>query len=147
LTKKSKPTLGRPSQFEQARSIILRALRQGAPIRTACHIAGISKSTYYEWCRLGREHPRSAHAAFVLEGSKAISTAELNLIGVIRRAAAKGDWRAALAILERRWPEEYGRRIQMVENPSKHQGPPPQLIVTERPVGYVPSQHLTESTR
>jgi len=80
---------------------------------------------------------------FALEGSKAIADAELNLIGVIRRAATKGDWRAALAILERRWPQEYGRRIQVMEN-SKDQGPPPQLIITERTADYVPGSHTPQ---
>ncbi len=139
MTNKRKPPKGRPSQFDEARPIILRALRQGAPIRTACYVAGISKSAYYEWRRLGSENRRSEYYAFVLETGKAISEAELSLISVIRRAATKGDWRAALAILERRWPEEYARRVVQVNENRVPDNPPPPVI-TVRPDNYVPGQ-------
>jgi hypothetical protein len=142
LSNKAKAAKGRPSKFTSAQDTILRALRQGAPIRAACNIAAVCKSTYYGWLKLAEDNPESVYAKFAWETSQALASAEMELVNVIRKAA-KHDWRAALALLERRWPTDYGRRVvRVVEN--RAPDAIPQLIVTERPAGYMPpGQHVS----
>lgn len=40
----------------------------------------------------------------------ATSRVEMQLSGIVRKAAAEGDWKAALAMLKSRWPERWSER-------------------------------------
>jgi len=86
------------------------ALRLGAKIKDACKYAGVDEGTYFRWINEKEEFRELTQ--------KALATATIRLVGRISKAADDGDWRAALALLERRDPEGWGRRV--VEN--KHSG-------------------------
>jgi hypothetical protein len=45
---------------------------------------------------------------FLIAFERADATAEFNLVAIVLRAAQK-DWRAAMRLLESRWPERWGR--------------------------------------
>jgi hypothetical protein len=86
-------------------------LADGCSIRTSCEATGTSQSTFFEYLRRAApEHPD--HARRFLEFSQSVSRArgmgKATLIGIISRAA-RTDWRAAVALLERVSPSEYGR--------------------------------------
>jgi hypothetical protein len=88
---------------------IVAAIRAGSFPEPAARAAGIAPATYYRWMRLGREEDSGLHRDFLEAVRRAEGEAEVHAIAVIRKQMP-GDWRAALAYLERRHSERWGRR-------------------------------------
>lgn len=108
-------------------------IKGGMTIREAAIRAGIHDATYRRWNREGRDwiettidhehnpeenpapdltaHPNGpTYANFHTTVTQARAEAEGLMIGVLRRAANNGDWKAAAWWLERSLPERWGRR-------------------------------------
>lgn len=104
LAPQSKYTEDRISRF-------LLALRQGATLKIACGFAGFSYTRYRAWMReaeeLGEESPYHELPGRVREAD---AQAAIKWLGSINKAAVAGDWRAGAWCLERRYPEEYGKK-------------------------------------
>jgi transposase-like protein len=108
-----------PARRTQTRSTpevmgrIVDALRRGATVEAACSAGPIARSTYYEWRRYGERdlivNPgcETPFVRFAREVDEAQGAAELALSNVVFDAAKAGDWKAALAVLERRWPTRW----------------------------------------
>lgn len=104
---------GRKSKYEPERvEKLLEAIRLGATYKHACDYAGIHIDTFYEWQDKHPEFPERVKAA---EGAGVISNLQ-----VIKTASAE-NWTAAAWLLERRHPEDYGRRVN--DNRNTHSGP------------------------
>ena len=102
---------------------VAEALRKGAIIKQACACAGISDTTYHNWYMEFKENrlepldPEESLDAspsrgellsyFVRETTTALSGYASGLLEKIHQA---NSWQAAAWILERRFPEEFGRR-------------------------------------
>ena len=102
---------------------VAEALRKGAIIKQACACAGISDTTYHNWYMEFKENrlepldPEESLGAspsrgellsyFVRETTTALSGYASGLLEKIHNA---DSWQAAAWILERRFPEEFGRR-------------------------------------
>ena len=85
-------------------------IREGNTILDAARSVGIHKATVNRWRVKGRGNKAPAkYRSFrqAVERAKADSKAEL--VARIYRASAL-DWKAAMAILERRHPGEWGKR-------------------------------------
>jgi transposase len=80
---------------------LLQAIREGNTRKAAAAYAGVDQDTIARWCH------RSADFADNL--SRAEAESEVALVAIVRKAAVD-DWRAAAHLLERRWPETWGRR-------------------------------------
>jgi hypothetical protein len=99
-------------------------LRDGCYAVTACAQAGISESTYYLWLQKG-ETGRRPYSEFSESVKKAEADAEVRLAGIVMRVGLAPDnpnWQAAMTFLERRFPQRWGRRMQLAgdkENPIK----------------------------
>ena len=103
--------------------ILANALRGGAIIKYACVSAGICEKTYHNWQNefsdkeldpldpeesLGKNPDRDELLRyFVLETSMALNNYSSGLLDKIHKA---DSWQSAAWILERRFPEEFGRR-------------------------------------
>lgn len=103
---------GRPHKFtEETVNTLLAAIRAGMPFHLAAAHAGIGETTFHEWQR--GKFPRGADkqlkAEFPERLTRARGYAALRLVALIQDAAPK-DWRAAAWMLERRYPEDFGRR-------------------------------------
>lgn len=101
---------GRPTKYTtKLAKQILAAISAGANIEDACQHAGIHKDTFYEW--------KKAQAGF----SDAVRRAEID--GKIRRlsridkAGRAGHWQADAWYLERKFPDEYGRKLTLQISP------------------------------
>lgn len=104
---------GRKSKYEPERvEKLLEAIRLGATYRHACDYAGIHIDTFYEW---QDKHPEFPEQIKLAEGAGVISNLQ-----VIKTASAE-NWTAAAWLLERRHPEDYGRRVN--DNRNTHSGP------------------------
>ena len=102
-TSRGRKTLLTPTL--QAR--VCKLLRDGSNIKTACNICGVGETTYHEWKNRGRggEEP---YASFFSETSRARDAFKVNLLSIVVKAADK-EARHAEWLLERYWPNEFGR--------------------------------------
>ena len=110
--------MARPHKFTQATvDLILEGVRKGLPYKVAAEAAGVHYDTFNEWRKgelpQGRNKvERQAIADLFSEFSEALTRARAEGIGVLHdriREASEKDWRAALALLERMDPDNYGR--------------------------------------
>lgn len=124
---------------QEVAETVLGALMAGSYIDTACDLAGIHRTTFYRWLRrgsrliveakrradrYGRPHedvweliePQDERgiAVFADRVRKALAQAQITHIALIRKAASK-HWQAAAWMLERRYPEQWGRRRLDIE--------------------------------
>jgi hypothetical protein len=97
--------------------LLIEALQKGATINGACAVGGITRKTYEVW---KKTHPEfTEKIEFAIEKWR-------NLNAKIIQKAALTDWKAAAWLLERRDPENYGRREKVtMENVS----PPSEIII------------------
>jgi len=86
---------------------VCKLLRDGCNIKTACNICGVGETTYHEWKNRGRcgEEP---YASFFSETSRARDAFKADLLNIVVKAAEK-EARHAEWLLERYWPNEFGR--------------------------------------
>lgn len=100
------------------------------PIKFAAQASGICEDTYYNWMQRGEEEKTGPYAEF-LEYIKECQAAgvEANL-KLIKRASNAGSWQASAWILERRYPEEFGRREKIdMKSETKLEGGGGQVII------------------
>ena len=120
-----KKTGGRPPKFNQETlDTIVRAIRGGNYVETAAAMAGVSKSTLYDWLKQGARAKTGKLKEFSDAVNQAQGEAEARDVLTIG-GAAKLDWRAAAWRLERKFPDRWGRRDTM-----KHTGPGGGPIIT-----------------
>lgn len=99
--------MGRPSKLTKSREkTLLESIKIGMPIMESCQLAGISKTTYYNWKEKAEEN-RKEYVDFLDSLKKAEITAQKNLIKII---SLDKSWQSKAWILERRWPNAWGRK-------------------------------------
>ena len=110
---------GRPTKLTyKVREKIALAVSAGASYRAAAGMAGVGESTLRSWLARGRAErdarrrdPSERPYVLLVEAlEQASARAEVRAAATITRAQ-ETDWRAALAFLERRDPENWGRRL------------------------------------
>lgn len=120
--KKKQPKIGRPQVIsEEMTEKVVKSIGVGMPIKSACAIAGIGDSTYYKYMSIGRQfdgwekddipEDMLPFAEFTDTVKRAIATSKLKLLNDINQDP---DWRAKAWILERRFPDEFGRRDRVI---------------------------------
>jgi hypothetical protein len=105
--------LGRPSKLTAQRfTRLVAAVAVGATYRQACDFAGIEYRTLRRWLVRGaQDEAPPEFREFCHAIKKAEATAVLRCLERINAAAASGVWQAAAWLLERRYPDAYGRRV------------------------------------
>ena len=94
---------GRPSKYSPERvKTILDAIRIGVPNRWAACRAGISDDTLIRW--------RRRYADFAVQVAHAEADFVAHNVALVQQAAQFGDAKSAQWLLERRYPEDFGRR-------------------------------------
>jgi hypothetical protein len=102
---------GRPSKLPVAEERILEDIRAGCYPEQAAQAAGVSPSTLYAWKAKGEKESDGPYRRFLLRLRQAEAEAELKAVKVMRSAIEDdGDWKAALAFLERRFPGRWRRQ-------------------------------------
>ncbi len=90
---------------------VCQIVREGNYVQTAIKALGIKQSTFYYWLKKGREGKNKLCKKLVEKLDEAMAEAERACVLVLRAAAiSERDWKAALAWLERRFPERWGRK-------------------------------------
>jgi len=101
-TKRRKKKRGRATKLD-ARMLrrICALLARGHTIKTVCEAAGIGERTFYDW--------KGSHPHFSQETTRAIGKSKIALVEKLRLSK---DWRAQAFLLERRWPDEFGKSAE-----------------------------------
>lgn len=87
------------------------ALIAGNTYAAACRVARVSAASFYRWMKQGNSAPEGTLARDFYEMVEDATTqAEHRNVMCIQKAAGKGNWQAAAWWLERRRPNDYGRR-------------------------------------
>jgi len=77
------------------------------------HVAqalGVSEETWYRWLREGERAKNGLKRQFYESIKKAEGRAIARHVSLIHQAAQNGNWQAAAWLLERRYPQEWGRK-------------------------------------
>jgi hypothetical protein len=106
-------------QFEgkftaEVRTKILQALAGGATFTDAAVYAGITRVTLHEWMRIGRENdPPPEYAAFMAEVDEAMVSWKVGATTTLTGLGMNGNSRSIEFLLERKFPDEFGRRTRV----------------------------------
>lgn len=111
--------VGRPTVLtDELRETVKQLLASGASLEAAALSAGVSRRTFSRWNaiareaeeKLDRDEPLTEREVECLEflntAEEARATLKVRLLASLQKGA-QSDWRAALAMLERLWPEEF----------------------------------------
>ena len=85
------------------------AISVGAYIEDACIFAGISSRQYRRWRELA-EQGVEPYATRWVEINKSEANAVVRNLFNIQNASNNGTWQASAWLLERKYPEKYGRK-------------------------------------
>lgn len=110
----------RPSKLTpHAQETIVAALRVGATYEHAALVAGITYRTFRLWMQEGERTTHGRFFHFFQAVKRAEAEAAVKWLARIEQAADDGVWQAAAWKLERRYPEQWGRRDKV---DVKHEG-------------------------
>ena len=87
-------------------------IAMGNYIERCCQAVGIAKSTFYNWKKRG-EKGEEPYATFLKRVNKVEAKAEIKHTGIIHDIAETGNWMASAWLLERKYPNRFGKREQM----------------------------------
>ena len=120
--RKRKPTKAQ----SKVREDLIENLRTGMTIEAACLLAGIGRTTYYRWL--------DEDEKWADECKSAVRFAEAVLLERVKQLAMdKMDWRAFAWILEKRFPDDYGKRQELkVESSTSSDGTAEVLAMLEQ---------------
>jgi hypothetical protein len=96
----ARPTKRTPDREQR----LVQALQAGNTRRAAATYAGVDERTVERWA--------ASNVGFAALLTRAEAESEVALVALVRQAASK-DWRAAAHLLERRWPDSWGRRDRL----------------------------------
>ena len=106
-----------PAKSKLTRELIEKAVKiieRGNYYKVAIDVLGISSVTWYEWMRQGEMDAskgiNSLKAYFFNSIKKAEATAIDRNLSIIQKAAMEGNWQASAWYLERKYPEQWGKR-------------------------------------
>jgi transposase len=98
---------GRPTKLTRdLERSYLDALRRTRYLETAADLAGIHRVTLKRWLKRGRREP-GPYREFCIAVKKVLAESEANNVGEIESAE---EWQASAWLLERRFPERWGRK-------------------------------------
>lgn len=106
---------GRPTKFSpELQEIICKKIADGATYAEAAEAAGINYFTFLRWRQAGEKQDSGRYCEFC----EAIKTAEdQSKQTLLKRIVTAGKdpkfWQANAWILERRFPKEFGRRVNI----------------------------------
>lgn len=109
---------GRPSKFTpEVEKTILNKLGEGLPLKYAAHSAGISYDTLNRWINAGHSLNKAGEvseplALFCTAVRQAEASAVSKHVGNINKAADE-NWQASAWYLERRAPNEFGKKDKL----------------------------------
>jgi hypothetical protein len=107
--------MARPTKLtKEVSERICLAIRASNYAVVAARSAGVSESSYYRWLDRGRSAGRGIYREFYEDIERAEAEGEARAVALIASAMPR-DWRAAMAILERRYSARWSRKLAVAE--------------------------------
>jgi Tfp pilus assembly protein FimT len=103
--------MARPSKLTaETQETIVAMLRAGNQIEYAAEAAGVSRATAYAWLERGTKTGKinKPYADFAAAAEQARAEAHARHVALIAKASSK-SWQAAAWLLERQYPEMWGK--------------------------------------
>lgn len=108
---------GRPTKLTpELQQAIVSALEIGATRTDAVASVGIDYHTFLNWLEQGQKERSGIFFQFFQAVTRAEASARIRFTSTIARAAADGDWRAALEYLKRRDRANWGDAVNVATN-------------------------------
>ena len=132
---KGKKRMGRPTKLTaEMQSEIVELLKAGNYIETACAVAGLHKSTFYDWMKIADASThKNKYTNFSDAVKKAMAWAEARDVAIIARHSEK-YWQAAAWRLERKYPDKWGRQKLEIQHSGKIDAEVSHIADTDREV-------------
>lgn len=89
--------------------VFFQGLQLSANIRTSAAFAGLPLEVVASWIRKGRDGASDVYIEFLERIERTVATFEMTHLGVLHEAAAAGNAKASMWLLERVLPSKYGR--------------------------------------
>ena len=96
----------------EVQEIIVDGINAGLTLVLTCARAGVTYATFYRWLEKGEAAKSGVFCEFFDAVSRAKADSALRLVSQITLQAPT-DWRAAAFLLERRFPDDYGKRSEV----------------------------------
>ena len=104
---------GRPTKLTpDVQDLIVDGINAGLTFGLTCARAGVNPATFYRWLEKGETAKSGVYSEFCDTVSRAKADSALRLVSQITLQAPT-DWRAAAFLLERRFPDDYGKRSEI----------------------------------
>jgi len=101
--------MAKPKLNKKIQDHICEVLKDGNYIITACEASGISKNAFFMWMNKGEKATEGIYKDFYDSVKKAQADSETFLLKTIKVKSLE-QWQAAAWMLERKFPERWGRR-------------------------------------
>ena len=100
---------GRKTKLNDDRiKAICKYVEEGLTYETAARLAGIDPATLHRWRREGAQAKRGLKKKLVEELEVANAKAQQKLVAQVKQEKGGAKW-----ILERRWPHDWGQKIEV----------------------------------
>ena len=104
---------GRPTKLTpEVQDLIVDGINAGLTFGLTCARAGVNPATFYRWLEKGETAKSGVYSEFCDTVSRAKADSAMRLVSQITLQAPT-DWRAAAFLLERRFPDDYGKRSEI----------------------------------
>jgi transposase len=108
-----KAATGRRSKLTaEVQEKIVRVIRAGNYAYIAAEYAGIGQSTFYRWLEQGEAQTTGPYRDFREAVKAAEREAEIRAVATVQQHMGK-SWQAAMTYLERKFPQRWGRRLDV----------------------------------
>ena len=105
--------MARPTKLTpDVQEAIVDGINAGLTFRLSCARAGLDPATFYRWLEKGETAKSGVYSEFCDTVSRAKADSAMRLVSQITLQAPT-DWRAAAFMLERRFPDDYGKRSEI----------------------------------
>lgn len=98
----------KPKLTPEVQEAVVQTISIGATYEVAANFAKLSRETVRRWVKRGDADGEGPYHAFAVAVREAEGKAAAQCLALIR-GAAKANWQAAAWLLERRFPDAYGR--------------------------------------
>ena len=131
--------MARPTKLTpEVQDLIVDGINAGLTFRLTCARVGVNPGTFYRWLETGEIVKTGMYREFYEAVERAKADSALRLVSQITLQALT-DWRAAAFILERRFPDDYGKRTEVT---GKDGGPVKVDAKTQTQHVFQPSKEL-----
>jgi len=126
--KKSKG--GRPSKLtKEIQQSVYNYILAGSYAEIAAVATGISKQTYYKWMQRGRQRKGRQYIEFLEAIEEALALSEVSRLARITRLADAGNLQADTFVLERMYPDRWGRKDRLKQEITGEKSGPLEITI------------------